>query len=113
MVRNICGLLATSPLVEVTSVGEKPRASQAHTFGHCKYLWSSEQGWPREKVGVGLNAIEVPVSVERQTWKVLENRAMCFPSGKSPMGRVPGLCAIITANATCQETRSSATITSL
>ena len=67
MVRNICGLLATSPLVGVTCVGEKPQASQAHIFGHYKYLWSPEQGWPREKGGVGVNATEVPGSVERQT----------------------------------------------
>ena len=37
----------------------------------------------------------------RRAWEVLENRATCFPSGQSPVGRVPDLCAIITA---CQET---------
>lgn len=47
----------------------------------------------------------------RHAWKVPENRITCFPSGKSPVGSVPGLCAIITAKTTRQETSSSVTFT--
>ena len=78
MVRNVWGLLATLPPAGATYVGEKPRASPAHTLtlSHYTYLW------PERREG-GSNAAEAPrvwgeADVHR---KYLETEQRALPQG--------------------------------
>lgn len=81
MVRNVWGLLATFPPAGATYVGEKPRASPAHTLSHYTYLW------PERREG-GSNAAEAPrvwgeADVHR---KYLETQQHALPQGHPGAG---------------------------